>query len=354
MDRSFEPLITFVGYARNDNYGGNFLDKLALTIRTLASQASDFRVAVEYLIVEWNPPQDTAALRDVLPADIQNPYFRCAVVTAPPLYHTGFLGADIKGFHPSRALNVGYRRAAGQFVSPLSSDVVLSDALFGYIAKHGLDDGKVYRLDRCDVDAAALPPDGAAPEPRAVWLNGLAEKVVTRHENHGMQVSELYGVMPLHTNACGDFTLAPRAIWHQIRGVPEDCPVTCLDIDSIALHAMVHLGLEEQVLPEDCMLFKFSHAKAGYRQKVRAVRHGWRKYLEKIINFIVPGKSNKATLRGVCNVPLREMNGMGFACDSFERNFVLRVKKWRWFGSECKLNARDWGLADVELEKTTI
>lgn len=354
MASQCQPLITFVGYARNDNYAANFLDRLQLTIRTLAQQAADFRISIEFLLVEWNPPAEGQSLADVLAVGGDNPYFRCTVITVPPAYHSGFVGADEKGFHPSRALNVGYRRAQGQFVSPLSSDVILTDAVFDYISHQGLDETCVYRLDRYDVETSALPAFSRDRESRRTMQKNLGRQVIHHHDNHGTHIRDIYGIPDLHTNACGDFLLAPNWAWQKIHGVPEDCDVTCLDIDSIALHALVFAGCRQVILPDSCRLYKFTHPNAGYRQRVKPLRYGWRKWLEKAINTLVPGRWNKATLRGLCNVPIRQTAGMKFASDSFEKNFILRVKKWYWFQKDIALNPVDWGLVDVDLKKKNV
>ena len=345
---SDRPLISFVGYTRNDGYVQHFERRLLLTTNALADQAQRFEVFVEFLIVEWNPPKGRPPIASLLPSANGNLFFSLRVVTVPPQFHANFRGANEKGLHSVRALNVGYRRSRGKFITPLASDVILSDSIFSYISQHGLNEKYVYRADRIDVDEAILEKLDIGVQKRP----SLEVKLKAAQQHHNLPLDDdmvfHYGVLPLHTNASGDFLLMRRTMWHALYGQPEKYGVACLDADSIALHAAVASGLTEKRLPVDCKVYKLAHRKMC-RLRVQPHRPWFRYRLEKFINVVFVNRPLRALVRGTFDVPRRSVDGLQGDFASFERNFVLKARWWNWRKKQVRLSGKDWGLARVEL-----
>jgi hypothetical protein len=63
----------------------------------------------------------------------------------------------------------------------------------------------------------------------------------------------------LHTNACGDFTLAARERWFDLRGYPEFDQFS-MNIDSVFCYALHHGGALEEVLPDPMRIYHIEHS----------------------------------------------------------------------------------------------
>ncbi|WP_308910057.1 hypothetical protein [Pseudokordiimonas caeni] len=345
------PLISFVGFARNDGYVEGYEDRLRSTVGMVEEQARKFGICVEYILVEWNPPFDRPALHEIFAGYTSGANFSLRIITVPSTNHRGFRGAAEREMHPGRALNVGFRRARGRFITSLSSDVFLSDGVFQYLSTEELNDDAVYRLDRYDVDpektiglAAATSADREAM---------LAAAVVQHHGTLSSAMAAYYGLKPLHTNACGDFMLMGREIWHGIRGVPENCSVACLEIDSLALHAAVASGAREILMPDDCRLYKIAHNRMTSR-KVTLLTSGWRMSLARYLNRSLKSAKLNSLIRGLLDAPQRKVEGLAGVFPSMERNFVVPALYWHWRGKQVCLNGRGWGLNNVSLDERVL
>ncbi len=62
----------------------------------------------------------------------------------------------------------------------------------------------------------------------------------------------------LHTNACGDFTLAAREHWFDLRGYPE-FDLYSMNIDSVFCYAAHHGGAREEVLADPMRIYHIEH-----------------------------------------------------------------------------------------------
>ena len=56
------PVLSVVAATRNDEHGGNQLARTQLFVNGLGEQAQRFKVPIELLLVEWNPPADRPRL----------------------------------------------------------------------------------------------------------------------------------------------------------------------------------------------------------------------------------------------------------------------------------------------------
>jgi len=152
------PYLTVVATARNDNHGGDLLHRMQVFVSGLAAQCERYSLPAELILVEWNPPADREHLADALEWPTADSYLQVRIVEVPPEVHASFDYAARLPLFQMIAKNVGIRRARGRFVLATNVDVLLSDDLMGVIAEHRLQDGRLYRADRYDVDAD-LDPD---------------------------------------------------------------------------------------------------------------------------------------------------------------------------------------------------
>jgi hypothetical protein len=149
-EREFPFHLSVVATSRNDDHGGGLLRRMQHFVDGLAEQARRHRLAVELILVEWNPPADRPPLVEALrwPADSASCVFR--IVTVPPEVHARLKHGDQLPLFQMIAKNVGIRRARGRYVLATNVDILFSDSMIRFL-RDELTPGRLYRADRCDV-----------------------------------------------------------------------------------------------------------------------------------------------------------------------------------------------------------
>jgi hypothetical protein len=157
------PYLSVVATARNDDHGGNLLGRMQIFVDALFAQARRHNVSIELVLVEWNPLPDRRPLAEVLrwPADLEDGAVR--IITVPPALHDKYEHSGSLPLYQMIAKNVGIRRARGEFVLATNIDIVFSGELFQYLSKCPLERGRMYRIDRHDVDTD-VPVEGSLDE----------------------------------------------------------------------------------------------------------------------------------------------------------------------------------------------
>src|SRR5439155_21222927 len=144
-----KPQLSVVATSRNDEHGGHLFARMQLFVDGLAEQAGRFRLPVELVLVEWNPPTDRPPLAEAL-RWAPNEYFLPRVITVPPDVHRTFPHADGLPLFQMIGKNVGIRRSSAPFVLATNIDILFSDELFAFFGT-GLRPNAMYRVDRYDV-----------------------------------------------------------------------------------------------------------------------------------------------------------------------------------------------------------
>jgi hypothetical protein len=266
------PYLSIVVVARNDNYGGDFTNRISTFARSLGRQARRFPGLFELIVVEWNPPADRERLENALawPPDLN-----LRIITVPKEIHERIASGSRMPLLEFFGKNVGIRRARGEFVLVTNADIILTDELINELAKRQLQQGAYYRTDRYDYDGS-----GIEHVPTENLIDFAASRVNFVHLRHGRggrtpisirippgsdmakwpkspvlwrdKVSpcgtivecrnEKTPMWGLHTNASGDFLLASRNDWTESRGFWERLD-TFTHLDSYAVCRMRSIGL---------------------------------------------------------------------------------------------------------------
>ena len=182
---------------RNDLYGGG--DYFSRMHRCLDSVVP---LGCEIIFVEWNPPQD----RPTLITEIQHKGIH--LITVAQDVHSWQHGASLMPMFEYRAKNVGIRRAKGDWILVLNSDIELTEAMRDRLGK------ELY----CDYIYAAK-----------------------RHNIHDGTIVEV-------TDGPGDFVLMSRENWHLLRGYLD--LVSYTHIDSLLWWTAHKFGIEKRTLDE--------------------------------------------------------------------------------------------------------
>lgn len=249
-------MISIVTATRNDAYDGDSLHRNQVFISSLVWLAETHGLEAELIIVEWDPPRGKPSMKKAIrwPAR-ENTTIR--ILTVPHKVHEMVENHDLIPFFQMQAKNIGVRRANGDWVLCTNADLVYSHGLVGWLAKADnsdvLDEGGYYRAARYDTSIRRMSarPELLYPGVAELWLEACRESVTKKHE--APPPGQLF------TNACGDFTLAHRDVWADLRGYPE-IGRWSPHVDSLFLIAATAAGYAEHRIPHP--MYHLLHDKA--------------------------------------------------------------------------------------------
>jgi len=285
------PYLSVVVTSRNDDHGGDLLRRMQIFVDGLLGQCRRHGLDAELVLVEWNPPPNRPRLAEALRWPRGLVPGRVRVIEVPPARHRRFRHAEVLPLFQMIAKNVGIRRARGRFVLATNIDVLFSDELMRFLASRGLDSGRMYRIDRYDAmsnvpfpasldeqltfcrthllrvntgeGTLRVEPDGRRPRPSPARV---AVQAVRRAARAGLRrlkeaagwPDPFRGLVNLHTNGCGDFTLLAREKWGELRGYAE-FEMFSFHLDSVLCYAAHHGGAAETVLAAPMRIYHIEH-----------------------------------------------------------------------------------------------
>lgn len=279
------PYYSVVVTSRNDGHGGNILKRMRLFVHGLLHQTRKYKLPMELIFVEWNPPADRPPLAEILPQPVVGDQLEMRFIQVPAEIQARFKRAQEIPLFQMIAKNVGIRRAKGEFILATNIDLLFSDALFEILAKKNLDPKKFYRANRCDVpdeleeswtfaeqmvyceknimrrlgwDARFrfIKRDGAfgAWMPALLkWGFNLLSWLRMIRVDRGVREFYLLDMM-----ACGDFTMLHRDAWFAMHGYAE-LDLYSIHVDSLGLVSARSLGLEQKVFPGKACAYHIDH-----------------------------------------------------------------------------------------------
>lgn len=359
-----EPLLSVVVVSRNDDHGGNMLQRMQLFVSGWIEQSKRFSLPSELVIVEWNPPVGRQRLAEVL--QLPEEVSPCIVrfIEVPSELHRRFKNSESLPLFQMIGKNVGIRRARGRFVLATNIDILFSDELMEFFAYGKLLPGYMYRIDRYDVPSD-LPNDSSIEKQldycreHVIRVNMQSETIIKERERHnngtsifGKQLSRIHnykndkGVFqllkdvlflltqpimkivirpliygkPLHTNACGDFTLMTRDDWMRLRGNAE-FETFSLHLDGLMCIAAHHGGVREVILEDPMRIYHIEHAPGS----------GWS-----------PGAGAKLLEERLNKADISQLN---------YKEYLKYYKKIRWHRGPMIFNDENWGLGQEPLHE---
>ncbi len=144
------PYLSIVVTTRNDDHGGDPLQRFQAFLDSLAAQCRRFSLDAELIVVEWNPPGDRPRLADAMRWPLDGP-LAIRVIEVPSEYHRRLKGSQSLPLFQMIGKNVGIRRSRGRFILCTNIDIIFSHELFAFIASRQLDSNRAYRVVRYDV-----------------------------------------------------------------------------------------------------------------------------------------------------------------------------------------------------------
>lgn len=266
--------ISFVVTSRNDDSTGKESSRMELFVSSLVEQCSRFQVEAELIMVEWNPPANRPSLAQALTWPRPSANCPIRIITVSRELHEHFENSDVIPLFQMIAKNVGIRRAHGQFILATNVDIFFSNEMMRFLAYGNLRKDRMYRTDRYDIPSDM--PNYDLLDERLNWCRNNVLRVYRYLET----VDALNGVVPppklapsifkriknwitghqypLHTNACGDFTLLHAEYWKKVAGHPE-FPLRAMKLDGLLCYAAHYIGAREVVLRDPMRIYHMDH-----------------------------------------------------------------------------------------------
>ena len=261
------------------------MKRMTLFVNGLITQTRRYKISMELIVVEWNPPDGLPLLHEVLPKPKKKDYLVLRYILVPSDVHNRYRLAGNIPLFQMIAKNVGIRRAKGEFILCTNVDLLFSEELFNKLATKNLRKDTFYRANRCDV------PDGIDTQwpldQQLAWCRQHIIKRIGKDPRFGNANLEQFGLnnkavwkkwvfdkmlffskmlwppekrkfYQIDTFACGDFTLMHREIWQDIQGYLE-ADLYSIHIDSLALLTATALGYKQQVFERKACTFHIDH-----------------------------------------------------------------------------------------------
>jgi hypothetical protein len=271
------PYISFVAVARNDNYGGDFLGRINLFVKSVIVLSERYALPSEILIVEWNPPADRPRLKDAVSwPSLPRRCCRVRIVEVSPELHSRLPNPKGLGLFEYIGKNVGIRRADAPFVLVTNPDILFSEQIIEFFSRQKFSTNCYYRAARNDI-GGIVPPDKSLEEQLKFarenvlfyqryifpyknrvgytynayrWARALASYVKWSMKFYPFRVPFM--------NASGDFLLMHREHWERLRGYAE-FPNRGHRLDGVMVLNALFAGLRQVVLPNALAIYHHQH-----------------------------------------------------------------------------------------------
>ena len=279
-DKEKSPLISFVLVGRNDNYGGDFKQRLHNCISTLFKQLVAHKTHAEIIFVNYNPLPQPAIL-DFIEWPKSTDLVSIKIITVSADLHLEFVkqyDIDEAPVLEYPAKNAGILRASGTYILAMNPDILIDELFFDSLS--WLDKNHYYRTNRIDYHL----PKGKKIEGNIisfakknctkVWVKAISKSVKkgtistlkfrqivlqSKMEIFRYNFLKAFNFLwseklhdkaeyKYHCNVSGDFMLMHRQNWAILLGYNEMATIA-LHIDSLLVVQAATFGLQEVILP---------------------------------------------------------------------------------------------------------
>lgn len=252
---------------RNDNYGGDFIQRLQNCITWNTSLLEKNKVKTEFVLINWNPIEFNVSLKSAINWPKYRHFVKFRIIYVPKEIHQIYTNPSIRKKLPLYeylAKNTGIRRAKGKFILSMNPDILISENLIKKISKKKLKKDSFYRANRIDFE------ENNIENKTRVWLKGFVYKTTDFHffsmcfnelicfwrkksilfesffKRRNWNVYYHNAEYIYHCNVSGDFMLLHRDNWYKLKGNPENTYLP-LHTDALMVVLAGTSGLKEIV-----------------------------------------------------------------------------------------------------------
>ncbi len=150
------PYLSIVIAGRNDNYGGDFNQRLQNTLDWISHWVNHYHLPAELIFVNYNPIAENDSIAEMITFPVATSYFSTRIIEVAEDVHQELLEEGIRKpvpFFEFIAKNAGIRRAKGKFILCTNADVVFDPQIFEFLSKQNLEEGVFYRATRVDFNS---------------------------------------------------------------------------------------------------------------------------------------------------------------------------------------------------------
>ncbi len=251
-----QPYLSIVVCGRNDNYGGDFIQRLQNSLHWNIRLLEKYRVKTEIVIVNWNPVSDNPTLQSSLSFADSRKYVSIKIIDIPSEIHAQYIDEQVRKTVPIFefiAKNYGIRRASGSYILSTNADILLSKSIVKFISENKPDQHHFYRANRVDFTGNILDWSEKDIFSKAIMIslkaykyrlnNSLNKKYQYRllllwnmlkvkwqlmkfrlHKTFpkaGLHVVFENAEFYTHCTNSGDFLLLHKKNWLELKGYPE-------------------------------------------------------------------------------------------------------------------------------------
>lgn len=252
---SSKPFLSVVVVGRNDNYGGDFTQRLQNCISWNTKYLEQNKIYTEFILVNWNPVEENKSLVEEIDWPKNRNYVRYRVLTVSNDLHKTFINPEIRDTVPLFefiAKNVGIRRAKGEYLLLINGDILIHPKIFESMNSASLEQGTYYRADRLDYNPVEeLTVENLYENGFVIFKKGYSyelkkelpkkqqiESLIEKNEQRinwdlwkfkyrailkYLFITIVYdnGGFLAHCQASGDFMLMKKTHWLEMKGYPE-------------------------------------------------------------------------------------------------------------------------------------
>ena len=247
--------LSAVVVTRNDNYGGDLNDRATYCLNSLIDTFD------EVILIDWNSPNNRPLLWDI----DKNIKFRGNLkhIVITPEVASMLTNEDSHAQVCCETLgrNIGIRRATGDYIVSTNIDVIAPrrDQLEKTI-NNDLNKNTFYTISRRHIEWKDIEEFHGGERKYGDWeklRNHLIENSEERKYEEKVVDGDDYSIV----NCCGDFQLAHRDIWDEIRGFEEELIYVLYSDTNVQKKAVKH-GFELKAIYSPA-LFHIFHGKGG-------------------------------------------------------------------------------------------
>ena len=247
--------LSAVVVARNDNYGGDLNDRATYCLNSLIDTFD------EVILVDWNSPDNHPLLWDI-EKNIQGKGNLKHIVVTPEIASM-LTNNDPHAQVCNEVLgrNIGIRRASGDYIVSTNIDVIAPrrDQLENAI-KNDLNDNTFYTISRRHTEWKDIEAFHGGERKYNDWRE-LREHLIKNSEERKYEEAVVEGDNYSIINCCGDFQLAHKNVWNEIRGFEEELIYVLYSDTNVQKKALKH-GFELKAIYSPA-LFHIYHGKGG-------------------------------------------------------------------------------------------
>jgi hypothetical protein len=245
--------ISAVIVSRNDKYGGHLNERATYCFNTAINTYD------EVIYVDWNSPTHSL-LYDIKDNIDFKGNFKHFVIT--PEIASVLTNNDPNAQKCCEVLarNIGLRRATGDYLVSTNIDIIhpKRNELENVIGNMSKD--TFYTISRRHTDWAQIKEFHEGEIKFNDWEK-LREYLIINSEERHFDETTVNGDDYSIINCCGDYQIAPRHIWEEIRGMEEDLIYSLYADTNVQKKSVMHgFGLKAIYSPA---LFHIEHGKGG-------------------------------------------------------------------------------------------